>query len=396
MYIYNIPKMLEKSGAKCYNAREIRRQAFKALRYMKNKVFRGESGGFSYGFYYNTATASQLARTFPYILESELLTDSIKQALGTDYITASLSASAVEDSNLFTLTATGANAESTLNVLNAAIDCYPEAARYVLGDIKLHMLSAPSLPTAPYNIFDGKRAALTGAAYGLLFGAGLILLYGCTRRTVRREEEIASKLHLLCLGTLPKVVFKKRSKSRRETITLTNPHVPEHYREAARGLAMRLERRMAASGDKVLHRRGAEPYRYAACSRGLSPREVLAVGENLRGAIASLREDADCVLLIAPESARFAEILPAAESCDAAVYVIEQDRASRTKIKAGIEKLLSCDVTVAGCVLNGVQAGLSGYGYGKYGYGYGYGKYGRYGHYGYGHYSAHRTREETV
>lgn len=53
-------------------------------------------------------------------------------------------------------------------------------------------------------------------------------------------------------------------------------------------------------------------------------------------------------------------------------------------------------MTVAGCVLNGVQAGLSGYGYGKYGYGYGYGKYGRYGHYGYGHYSAHRTREETV
>lgn len=121
----------------------------------------GESGGFSYGFYYNTATASQLARTFPYILESELLTDGIKQALGTDSITASLSASAVEDSNLFTLTATGANAESTLNVLNAAIDCYPEAARYVLGDIKLHMLSAPSLPITPYNIFDGKRAALT-------------------------------------------------------------------------------------------------------------------------------------------------------------------------------------------------------------------------------------------
>ena len=92
--------------------------------------------------------ASQLARTFPYILESELLTDGIKQALGTDSITASLSASAVEDSNLFTLTATGANAESTLNVLNAAIDCYPEAARYVLGDIKLHMLSAPTADRA--------------------------------------------------------------------------------------------------------------------------------------------------------------------------------------------------------------------------------------------------------
>ena len=235
-----------------YTAKRAYRPLYRAAASFTVATGSGESGGFSYGFYYNTATASQLARTFPYILESELLTDGIKQALGTDSITASLSASAVEDSNLFTLTATGANAESTLNVLNAAIDCYPEAARYVLGDIKLHMLSAPSLPTTPYNIFDGKRAALTGAAYGLLFGAGLILLYGCTRRTVRREEEIASKLHLLCLGTLPKVVFKKRSKSGRETLTLTNPHVPEHYREAARGLAMRLERRMAASGDKVL------------------------------------------------------------------------------------------------------------------------------------------------
>lgn len=204
-----------------YTAKRAYRPLYRAAASFTVATGSGESGGFSYGFYYNTATASQLARTFPYILESELLTDGIKQALGTDSITASLSASAVEDSNLFTLTATGANAESTLNVLNAAMDCYPEAARYVLGDIKLHMLSAPSLPTTPYNIFDGKRAALTGAAYGLLFGAGLILLYGCTRRTVRREEEIASKLRLLCLGTLPKVVFKKRSKSRRETLTLT-------------------------------------------------------------------------------------------------------------------------------------------------------------------------------
>lgn len=164
-----------------YTAKRAYRPLYRAAVSFTVATGSGESGGFSYGFYYNTATASQLARTFPYILESELLTDSIKQALGTDSITASLSASAVEDSNLFTLTATGANAESTLNVLNAAMDCYPEAARYVLGDIKLHMLSAPSLPTTPYNIFDGKRAALTGAAYGLLFGAGLILLYGCTR-----------------------------------------------------------------------------------------------------------------------------------------------------------------------------------------------------------------------
>lgn len=415
----------------------------------------GESGGFSYGFYYNTATASQLVRTFPYILESELLTDSIKQTLGTAYIPASLSASAVEDSNLFTLTATGTDAETTLQVLNAAIEGYPEAARYVLGDIEFNMLSAPTLPTAPYNTFDDARAAGTGALYGLCVGAAWIILYACTRRTIRHEEEIAANLHLLCLGALPKVVFKKRNKKKNEVLTLTNPHVPESYREAARGFAMRLERCLAASNGKavlfcgtlpgegvhttafaaayvlgemgknvvlldldlkrgmdkvtpgletcllghcpvqeVLHRRGEEPYLYAACSRGLTAREVLSVGENLRTVIENLKSAFDCVLLIAPESARLAEVLSAAESCNLAVYVIEQDRAARTKIKAGLEKLLNCDVAVAGCVLNGVQTGLSGYGYGKYGYGYGYGKYGKYGHYG--RYGARRTREETA
>ena len=116
-----------------YTAKRAYRPLYRAAASFTVATGSGESGGFSYGFYYNTATASQLARTFPYILESELLTDSIKQALGTDYITASLSASTVEDSNLFTLTATGANAESTLKVLDAAIECYPEAARYVDG-----------------------------------------------------------------------------------------------------------------------------------------------------------------------------------------------------------------------------------------------------------------------
>ena len=37
--------MLEKSGAKCYNAREICRQAFKTLQYMKNEAFGGPYGG---------------------------------------------------------------------------------------------------------------------------------------------------------------------------------------------------------------------------------------------------------------------------------------------------------------------------------------------------------------
>ena len=64
-----------------YTAKRAYRPLYRAAASFTVATGSGESGGFSYGFYYNTATASQLARTFPYILESELLTDGIKQAL---------------------------------------------------------------------------------------------------------------------------------------------------------------------------------------------------------------------------------------------------------------------------------------------------------------------------
>ena len=44
------------------------------------------TGTESYNFYYDTTTAGQLAKTFPYILSSSLLTDAIKEDLGVESI----------------------------------------------------------------------------------------------------------------------------------------------------------------------------------------------------------------------------------------------------------------------------------------------------------------------
>ena len=64
-----------------------------------------------------------------------------------------------------------------------------------------------------------------------------------------------------------------------------------------------------------------------------------------------------------------------------------------SKIRAGIDNLMSTEAGIYGCVLNGAVTGTSGYGYGyRYGYGYGYGR--RYGYgkrYGYGN---RRHKEE--
>ena len=61
--------------------------------------------------YYNSSMAQQMAKTFPNVLTSGLLGDKVKDRLGISYLP-SVSASAVGDTNIFTLTVTSPDPQS--------------------------------------------------------------------------------------------------------------------------------------------------------------------------------------------------------------------------------------------------------------------------------------------
>lgn len=64
-----------------------------------------------------------------------------------------------------------------------------------------------------------------------------------------------------------------------------------------------------------------------------------------------------------------------AQAADAALFVVKQDYASRSAIMEGIGQLAESGIYISGCILNGAQAGIGGYGYKNYRY---YGRYGNY------------------
>ena len=71
-----------------------------------------------------------------------------------------------------------------------------------------------------------------------------------------------------------------------------------------------------------------------------------------------------------------------AQMADAALFVVKQDYANRSSIMEGIGQLAESKIYISGCILNGAQAGIGGYGYKSYRY---YNKYGNYlqgNHYG--------------
>ena len=85
------------------------------------------------GSYYDKATAEQLAKTFPYLLQSDLLQSLLRQELGVSWLNGSISARAVDNTSLFSLRVTSASAQDAYDILETVIRIYPRVADYVVG-----------------------------------------------------------------------------------------------------------------------------------------------------------------------------------------------------------------------------------------------------------------------
>lgn len=406
--------------------------------------------GYSYSFYYDTSTVKQMASTFPYILESNLLTDLVKNDLGVEVINGTISASAIADSNLFTLTVTSSDPQDAYDILMAVIDHYSEVSAYVIGDTQLNMIEAPKLAETPYNEKNGFDSTVKGAAAGLLLAVILQFVYGKMRKTIRKEDEIKDVLNVQCLGSVPKVVFKKHRVAVDQDISLLNKVIGSGFRESVRAIALRMDQEfqkqdqktilvtssvqgegvtvisknlayaLAEMGKRVLlingdlQKKTDRPVKYGLedllrgycsladavyidekghimcleCRRGMQDKKVLTIGEDIGRLISQIRRVMDYIIIDAPPCTNMSHVALFAENADAVVYTVKQDQEAASGILDCIEEVSCYGAVFAGCILSQVQeSGLAGYGYGKYGKYYGNYSYRRYGYgYRYGSY----------
>lgn len=401
----------------------------------------------SYSFYYNRTTAAQLSETFPFILESNLLQGTICDDLGVKSMPATISASSVRDTNMFTMTAVGRDPQATYDTLISAINNYPVVAEYVVGSTKLNMISEPVVPEEPSNKNNYLDKVVFGAAFGVLLGLAWIVIYAIFRNTIRTKQDIREKLNRRCLGVLPSVIFKKHNQVIDRSLLLNNPQVGEGFLESVRALRNSVIQ-VTEDKHKIIMVSSAAPGEgktTVTCNLASAiskvDKKVLLVEGDLRNPsvlnliannerelideneeikiekIDSLGIDLltfkfvesetwkvinasflketfekfkncyDYIIVDSPPCGLTSDPAIIAEISDAAILVIKQDNVRITRIQRSIESLLASDVNVIGCVLNSVSSGWNSYGnsfrYGRYGK-YGYGKYG-YGKYGYGY-----------
>ena len=195
----------------------------------------GANTGLSkYSYSYDTTTAEQLASTFPHILSSNLLQEIVCTQLDVPAMPASVSADAVKGTNMFKLTAIGKDPQKTYDTLLSVIDNYPSVAKHVIGSIKMDMITSPVFPRNPSNSKEVKENFVTGSTFGLLVGVILIFVYAIFRNTIRTKDEIVTDLNNNVLGTIPRIVFKKRGKKTDTTLLISNSKISSAFSESIR------------------------------------------------------------------------------------------------------------------------------------------------------------------
>ncbi len=393
-----------------------------------------------YSFYYNEATANQLTDTFPLILSSNLLQDAVCEDLGISYLPVSLSAKAVEGSSMFTLSATGRNPQETYDILLSVMENYPDIAKYAVGNIKFNIITSPVVPTEPSNSNDYVKKVLIGGAVGVGLGGVFIVLYALLRKTIKSKADVKEKLNCEVIGTIPHVTFKKSTRDNARAVLYTNEKLESSFNESFRvfrnvfenalkndekiiigtstapsegktTVVTNLALALREGGKKVLLVDGdlrnpsvapllnirAETIRPIKATREyeISYLQEYGIyfmkingekGHNFKymnssyakNIFDSVKDDFDVVLVDTPPCGLVSDALFFAQAADAAFYVILQDTVRIPKIQSGLNNLMSTDVNIMGCVINGMESKHSHYGYGygykSHGYGYGYGK----------------------
>lgn len=384
---------------------------------------------------YNVKTAEQMAQTFPYVITSPAMKQKVMDHLEISYMP-SVTATALKNSNIFTLTVQDTDPERAYEVLEAVVVCYPEIAEFVVGPTVLVPLDNSGVPEDPINPFSPVRSLSIGAVTGLVCWVLYAIVITLTRTSIHDEDQLKNVLNKPCLGNIPVTQVVGRD--------MVCPLIHKDrgkfgFSESIRLLRIRAEKEMGKTGKKVLIVSSAIPGEgkttvsvNLAIALARNDKRVLlidcdmynpsveralkpAIGKNLgsftfgvtekkanvhamsirnlytvllmqgkgsdgrflsssdlRQLVQSSRKGFDYVILDTPPCSLLADTAEMSAAADCAIMVVRQDYAPRDKILDGARLLTDSGLPLIGCVMNGVT-GTQHAGTYNYGYGYGYG-----------------------
>lgn len=202
--------------------------------------------------FFDNSTAEQMAKTFPYILTSGVLQRKVAAEMNQGAMSGRLSAEVMKDTNLLTISVTDIDAERAYQTLQAVLHNYPEVSEVIVGKVNMESLDETGIPPLPDNVKNLKPKAVKGGIAGALLGmlwAGVVMI---SRKTIRREEDCPKLVNQKCLGSVPRVRFKERSKKIEHHLNITEEMTDQEFAETFRIIRNKVQRSVRENNLKSI------------------------------------------------------------------------------------------------------------------------------------------------
>ncbi|MEE1187296.1 MAG: AAA family ATPase [Acutalibacteraceae bacterium] len=390
-----------------------------------------------YKFNYTSTFANQMAKTFPYIVNSRNLEKLIEYDIGRK-MTANISVGPVSGSNIIKVSVKSNSAEDSDEILNSFIKCYPQVSEYVFGDTKTNIIHVSDFPKEPVNSSETLKYVLFGFLAGLIIDIVIFFIIAYNRQTIKNKNDVEIKLNSKCICEIPHVIKKRISKNENLILKTTdkNPAFSESIRimkkrvksqlkdnekiialtssafgEGKTTLAYNLSQAFSMGEEKVLLIDFDLKRKNLQNLLGETTKNIYGIGDvvkqkiklsdaiiskseyfdvlysgveqckysdfRIKDILESLREKYDYIVIDLPPCSLISESTLIANLSDVILFTVKSDFASVDSIKSSLQYILYSKARLIGFVVNDC-ANLTG-SQGRYSY------YGRYNRYGYGY-----------
>ena len=201
--------------------------------------------------FFDNSAAEQMAKTFPYILTSGVLKRKVAKDMGTGAVAGNIQASVAENTNLLTISVTDRDAGRAYSTLKSVVENYPSVAEVIVGKTYMEMLDETGIPAKPDNPKDFKTSAVKGAIVGFLLVALWVGLLVVTRRTIRKEKDVRKWMHTKCLGSIPQIRAKRRTRMTEKNLIITEESVEQVLQEPLRIIRNKIEHHAKEYDNRV-------------------------------------------------------------------------------------------------------------------------------------------------
>nr|WP_296066428.1 polysaccharide biosynthesis tyrosine autokinase [uncultured Mediterraneibacter sp.] len=182
------------------------------------------------------------------VLNSDTLRDQIEKSLGADSLEGTLTAAAVTDTNMITMSASSTTAENAYKLLKGAVMNYPELSDYFESGYLLQPLSGISANKVQKTVKTPFNYTVILMLIVLAGGVGATILLCLVTDRLHNTEQARHLLDIRMMGSLRYVKKKKGQKA----LLITGGGTDYEYEEAVDRLVTSLRREMAAEGYKTL------------------------------------------------------------------------------------------------------------------------------------------------